>query len=118
MSSDSTPDAQQWFARRSQGAVADEAREALKQVIDPEMGINIVDLGLVYDVTVDPSGAAEVMMTLTSPACPLGPVIQEQVQEALRGLYGVNETRVTFVWSPPWKPEMMSEDARLELGYW
>ncbi len=115
---DNTAAAHRWFERQNQASVEDQVREALKGVIDPEMGINIVDLGLVYDVAVSPEGRAEVVMTLTSPGCPLGPVIHEQVQQALHGVYGVDEVAVTLVWSPPWRPEMMSEDAKLELGYW
>ena len=119
MSADDTEAiARRWFAERNQGNVEEQVREALKQVIDPEIGINIVDLGLVYETTVSPEGKAEIVMTLTSPGCPLGPVIHEQVNQALSGVYGVTDTAITIVWDPPWRPEMMSEDARLELGYW
>ena len=96
----------------------EQVREALKQVIDPEIGINIVDLGLVYETNVSQTGKVEVVMTLTSPGCPLGPVINAQVNSALNDLDGVSDISVNIVWSPPWKPEMMSEDAKLELGYW
>lgn len=115
---ESTSTARSWFEQRNQTSVEEQVREALKGVIDPEMGINIVDLGLVYEVRVSPEGKAEIVMTLTSPGCPLGPEIQAQVQRALGTVYGVDEVVVALVWSPPWKPEMMSEDARLELGYW
>lgn len=96
----------------------EQLREALKQVIDPEIGINIVDLGLVYEVTPGEEGQVEVVMTLTSPGCPLGPVIHAQVNNALGDVDGVTGVKVNIVWSPPWRPEMMSEDAKLELGYW
>ena len=96
----------------------EQLREALKQVIDPEIGINIVDLGLVYDTTITEEGKVEVVMTLTSPGCPLGPVIHAQVNQALGDLDGVTDIAVNIVWSPPWRPEMMSEDAKMELGYW
>jgi FeS assembly SUF system protein len=96
----------------------EQVREALKQVIDPEIGINIVDLGLVYDVAVGEEGKVDVTMTLTSPGCPLGPVIHAQVNSAVGDLDGVTDIAVNIVWSPPWRPEMMSEDAKLELGYW
>ncbi len=96
----------------------EQVREALKQVIDPEIGINIVDLGLVYDVNVGQEGKVEIVMTLTSPDCPLGPVIHAQVNNALGDLDGVTDIAVNLVWNPPWRPEMMSEDAKLELGYW
>jgi metal-sulfur cluster biosynthetic enzyme len=96
----------------------EQLREALKQVIDPEIGINIVDLGLVYETTINPEGHVEVIMTLTSPGCPLGPIIHAQVNNALGDIDGVTGVKVNIVWSPPWRPEMMSEDAKLELGYW
>ena len=110
--------ARRWFQSQNVATVEEGAREALRQVIDPELGINIVDLGLIYDLRLDPAGRAEVIMTLTSPGCPLGPVIDAEVKRALAGVYGLDEIVVTLVWSPPWRPEMMSEDARLELGYW
>jgi metal-sulfur cluster biosynthetic enzyme len=91
--------------------------EALKEVYDPEIGVNIVDLGLVYDVEVlEPD--VEVTMTLTSMGCPLGPVIISDVQKAVAGMGSTGDTRVRIVWSPPWSPEMMSEDAKDELGIW
>lgn len=93
-------------------------REMLKNVIDPELGINIVDLGLVYDVNVSEANDVEVVMTLTSMGCPLGPVIHDEVQQNLSGLMGIGDTSVKIVWSPPWSPAMMSEDARDELGIW
>ena len=96
-------------------ATAEEAREALKQIIDPEIGINIVDLGLVYDLTVD-DGKVEVRMTLTSPGCPVGPQILNGAKSVLQGLDEVNEVDVQLVWEPFWSPEMMDPDARAALG--
>lgn len=93
-------------------------REMLKGVIDPELGVNIVDLGLVYDTNISDSNDVEVVMTLTSMGCPLGPVITQEVRGALSGLMGIGETSVKIVWSPPWSPDKMSEDARDELGIW
>ena len=92
-------------------ATEEEVREALKQVYDPELNINVVDLGLVYD------GNVHVTMTLTSPGCPIGPMVGEMVQDALAPLEGVKQVDVDVVWTPPWRPEMMSEEAKLELGY-
>lgn len=93
-------------------------REALKEVIDPEIGINIVDLGLVYDVEIE-GGRVGVTMTLTTPMCPLGEYIESEVKNNLVGpVPGVESTIVNLVWTPPWKPDMMSEDAKLELGFW
>ena len=93
-------------------------REMLKDVIDPELGVNIVDLGLVYDLNISETNDVEVVMTLTSMGCPLGPVITQEVRGALSGLIGIGETSVKIVWSPPWSPDKMSEDARDELGIW
>lgn len=92
--------------------------EMLKDVYDPELGINIVDLGLVYDAIISEENDVQVVMTLTSMGCPLGPVIFDEVQRALGGLMGIGNVDVKIVWSPPWSPDMMSEDARDELGIW
>ncbi len=92
--------------------------EMLKDVYDPELGVNIVDLGLVYDAIISEGNDVEVVMTLTSMGCPLGPVIFDEVQRALGGLMGIGKIDLKIVWSPPWSPEMMSEDARDELGIW
>ncbi|MGI8826686.1 MAG: metal-sulfur cluster assembly factor [Chloroflexota bacterium] len=97
----------------------DVVREALKEVYDPEIGVNIVDLGLVYDLDLEQNGTVSVTMTFTTPACPLGPVIEQEVKNALVGnVPGVTDTRINLVWTPPWTPDMMSEDAKLELGFW
>lgn len=89
--------------------------DALKQVIDPELMINIVDLGLVYEVAQE-EGKVNVQMTLTSPACPAGPQIIQQAKMALEQLEGVNEAAIKLVMSPPWSPERMTDDARDQLG--
>jgi FeS assembly SUF system protein len=94
----------------------EEIREALKTVYDPEIGINIVDLGLIYNVDVDDEGLVDITMTLTAPGCPLSHVIGAQVREALEGMPGINDVKLNLVWSPPWNPTMMSEDAKMELG--
>lgn len=91
--------------------------DALKQVVDPELMINIVDLGLVYSVNMDEEeGKVFVEMTLTSPACPAGPQIINQSKMALEQLDGVQEASITLVMSPPWSPERMTDDARDQLG--
>ena len=89
--------------------------DALKQVIDPELMINIVDLGLVYDVAQD-EGTVKVDMTLTSPACPAGPQIVQQSKMALEQLDDVEAAEIKLVMSPPWSPERMTDDARDQLG--
>jgi metal-sulfur cluster biosynthetic enzyme len=98
---------------------ADEmVREALREnVIDPEIGVNVVDLGLVYEIEVK-DGTAEITMTLTTPACPLGPYIDQEVRTAVSDVPGIDNTKVNLVWTPPWDPSKMSEDAKLELGFW
>ena len=88
----------------------------LENVIDPELGIDIVNLGLVYDVNLDEEGTAVVTMTLTSMGCPMAPVIVDQVQTALSELPEVKKTEVDIVWSPPWSKDMMSRYAKIALG--
>ncbi len=95
----------------------DEIKEALKQVYDPELGVNVVDLGLVYGTDLDEAGNVKVTMTLTSPGCPIGPMVGEMVQDALAPLDGIKQVDVDIVWTPPWGPHMMTEDAKLELGF-
>jgi len=87
--------------------------EALRDVVDPELGINVVDLGLVYGVDVDADKVATVDMTLTSAACPLTDVIEDQAREALDGI--VTDFRINWVWMPPWGPENITEDGREQL---
>lgn len=89
---------------------------ALENVIYPELGIDIVNLGLVYDVDLDDAGVATVTMTLTSMGCPLGPVIVDQVKTALGELPEVKETEVNIIWNPPWSKDMMSRYAKMALG--
>jgi metal-sulfur cluster biosynthetic enzyme len=87
--------------------------EALRDVVDPELGINVVDLGLVYGVDVDAERVATIDMTLTSAACPLTDVIEDQAREALDGV--VSDFRINWVWMPPWGPESITEDGREQL---
>ena len=87
--------------------------EALRDVVDPELGINVVDLGLVYGVLLDSPEKATLDMTLTSAACPLTDVIEEQAREALDGV--VTDFRINWVWMPPWGPENITEDGREQL---
>jgi metal-sulfur cluster biosynthetic enzyme len=95
----------------------DVVREHLRTIVDPEININIVDLGLIYGIDVAGEGKVTVKMTLTSPACPMGAVIQAQVHQALVKLPWVKDPKVELVWSPTWDPrKMASEDAKMELG--
>ncbi len=92
-------------------------QELLRDVTDPEVGINIVDLGLVYDVRLSGDGVAMVRMTLTTPGCPLGGYIDDAIHETLWGAPGVADVDVRIVWDPPWDPdEMMSDWAKEQLG--
>jgi len=97
---------------------SDDVMAGLKNVYDPEIGVNIVDLGLVYDADIAENGDVLVTMTLTSIGCPLGPVIVQEVNNALKDLPEIGGTDVKLVWSPPWSPDLMSEDAKDELGIW
>jgi metal-sulfur cluster biosynthetic enzyme len=94
----------------------EEVREALREVIDPELGINIVDLGLVYEVEVD-DDRVEVLMTLTTPGCPFGSIFDEMVRQEVGAVEGVNEVNVELTFEPSWTPEEMTEEARNELGH-
>ena len=90
-------------------------RENLKQIIDPEVGINIVDMGLIYGVDIKDETVG-ITMTLTSPGCPVGPQLVNGTQNVTQQLEGVDEVNVDVVWTPPWTPEMMTDDAKDELG--
>ena len=90
--------------------------EVLRTVYDPEIPVNIYDLGLIYGVDAGPSGRVDVAMTLTSPACPVAGSLVAEVESKVAGVDGVSETKVELVWDPPWTPERMSEPARLELN--
>ncbi|MFN8617762.1 MAG: metal-sulfur cluster assembly factor [Dehalococcoidia bacterium] len=96
----------------------DEMMAKLWEVNDPEINLSIVDLGLIYDVQYD-NGDVMVTMTLTSPGCPLGPIIRGEAYAKLRELPGVKDVDVQIVWNPPWDPRTMaSEDVRMQLGIW
>jgi metal-sulfur cluster biosynthetic enzyme len=94
----------------------DEVQEALTNVIDPELGLDFVELGLVYEVEVD-DGDVYVTFTLTSPGCPIGPQVSEQIEEFVTELDGVERVYPKMVFTPPWTPEMMSEEAKFALGF-
>lgn len=99
-------------------ASAERLRDLLREVIDPEVGINIVDLGLVYGVRLSADGAASVRMTLTTPGCPLGGYLDDAIHGVLWGVPGVTEVDVQIVWDPPWDPDqMMSDWAKQQLGW-
>jgi FeS assembly SUF system protein len=90
--------------------------EQLKTVYDPEIPVNIYELGLIYDVDVDEGGTARIRMTLTTPMCPAAEELPPEVETKARAVEGVSSVQLDLVWDPPWNPSMMSEAARLELG--
>ena len=90
--------------------------EALSNVIDPELGLDFIELGLVYDVAIDGT-KVDITFTLTTPACPIGPQVSEQMKEFVGEIDGVEEVVPTMVFTPPWTPDKMSEDAKFALGY-
>jgi metal-sulfur cluster biosynthetic enzyme len=94
----------------------DDVNEALEEVIDPELGLDFVSLGLVYDVEIEGSEVF-ITFTLTTPACPIGPQVTEQMKEFVGELPGVEKVHPKMVFDPPWSPEMMSEDAKFALGF-
>jgi metal-sulfur cluster biosynthetic enzyme len=94
----------------------DDVQDALSNVIDPELGLDFVELGLIYDVEIE-EGEVFVTFTLTSPGCPIGPQVGEQIEEFVGELDGVSRVYPKMTFSPPWTPEMMSEEAKFALGY-
>jgi metal-sulfur cluster biosynthetic enzyme len=94
----------------------EDVQEALTNVIDPELGLDFVELGLIYDVEIEDSEVF-VTYTLTSPGCPIGPQVSEQIEEFVGELDGVDSVYSKMTFSPPWTPEMMSEEAKFALGF-
>lgn len=103
-------------------AAAPELRERIIEVLrtcyDPEIPVNIYDLGLIYDIEITPASEVIVRMTLTAPGCPVAFSLPAEVEAKIRSLDGVADARVELVWDPPWTPDRMSETARLQLGWW
>jgi metal-sulfur cluster biosynthetic enzyme len=95
----------------------EEVYEALEEVIDPELGLDFVSLGLVYDVEIEGESDVYVTFTLTTPACPIGPQVSEQMKEFVGDIDGVSNVYPKMIFDPPWSPEMMSEDAKFALGF-
>jgi FeS assembly SUF system protein len=115
------PAAAETEVKRPQGGEDDAALmapvlEALKTVRDPEIPMDLVELGLIYELIVKKGGTVYVEMTLTTPACPVAASMPGEVERAIRAVPGVTDVRVKLVWTPPWGPELMSDEARLELG--
>ncbi len=113
--------------RESGGLVSDPARTealrpaivaAISMVFDPEIPVNIWELGLIYDIAVDASGVAGIRMTLTAPGCPAAQSLPGEVAEKVKGVPGIADAKVDVVWDPPWDKDRMSEAAKLQLGLW
>ena len=98
--------------------VKDNVIAAIQTVYDPEIPINIWEVGLIYEVNVDDDGKAHVLMTLTSPNCPVAESLPTEVRDAVAAVEGVTNSEVEITWDPPWDPEMLSEAAKLELGFY
>lgn len=103
------------LSRETPIATAAAVIEGLSSVYDPELPVNIYDLGLIYDFDISPKGDVKVTMTLTAPACPVAGILPQQVAEAVAKVPGVGQVEVELVWDPPWTKERMSDDARLAL---
>ena len=97
-------------------AIRDAIIESLRSVFDPEIPVNVYELGLIYDVKVDANGKACIRMTLTSPMCPVAELLPPEVEARAHGVPGVTSVELELVWDPPWSPDRMSEAARLDLG--
>jgi metal-sulfur cluster biosynthetic enzyme len=97
-------------------ATIEDVTDALRDVIDPELGLDFVELGLIYDIEIE-GPSVRITYTLTSPGCPIGPQVSEQIEEFVGELHGVEEVLPMMTFSPPWTPERMSEDAKFALGF-
>lgn len=93
------------------------AMKKLGEVLDPELGVSVVDLGLIYGVAIDPKGVATVSMTLTTMGCPLFPVMQKDIEDRLLELPEVEDVKVELTFDPPWSPDRMTEETRIRLGF-
>ncbi len=102
---------------RSFVEIQNDAISVLKTIYDPEIPVDIYELGLIYEIKVSPGGNMVVVMTLTSPACPVAGTLPGEVEGKLKGIAGVSEVKVDLTFDPPWSQELMSEEAKLELGF-
>ncbi|HNP18513.1 MAG TPA: SUF system Fe-S cluster assembly protein [Fulvivirga sp.] len=103
--------------KEAESTLRDKVLEAFKTVYDPEIPVDVYELGLIYEVTIHPVNSVYVLMTLTSPNCPSAEAIPAEVEEAIRKIEGVNEVNVEVTFDPPYSQDMMSEAAKLELGF-
>lgn len=99
-----------------EGSLRERIIAAIKTIFDPEIPVNIYDLGLIYRLEVDDNGHVEIDMTLTSPMCPVAEILPEQVDQIIRLIEGVSEVDLNLVWEPPWHPDRLTDEVKLELG--
>ncbi len=104
------------MATRDTETIKEAIVEALRTVYDPEIPVSLYELGLIYEINVDPAGQVEIVMTLTAPGCPVADILPREVEKAATAVDGVAGVHVELVFDPTWRPDMMSEAARLELG--
>ncbi len=102
--------------RMTDEQICDQAIDVIKTVYDPEIPVNIYELGLIYDVSVTADKVLEVSMTLTAPNCPVAGTLPTEVEEKLKGIAGIVDARVSITWDPPWEMSKMTEEAKLQLG--
>lgn len=102
---------------RSFVEIQNEILDVIRTIYDPEIPVNIYDLGLIYDVKVNPDNSVKVLMTLTAPNCPAAEILPAEVKEKIQGLHGVKDVDLELTFDPPWEMSMMSEEAKLELGF-
>ena len=98
------------------GALRERVVETLKEIYDPEIPVNIYDLGLIYGIDIDESGSVDLRMTLTTPGCPVAQTFPGMVESAVREVDGVTDASVELVWDPPWTPDVLSDEIKLQLG--
>lgn len=103
-------------AGNASGLLQEQIIDAIREVYDPEISINIYDLGLIYDIQIDGQVNVSIKMTLTAPACPVAGILPGQVESAVAGIQGVNQVAVELVWDPPWNRDKISDEAKLSLG--
>jgi len=99
------------------GYIEQKIISALQTVFDPEIPVDIYELGLIYNIKLEDSGNVDIMMTLTSPACPVAESLPSEVRQKVKDVEGINEVNINLVWEPPWNKDMMSEEAKLNLGF-
>jgi len=112
-----TPDKMSEVPERSFVEIQNDVISIIKTIFDPEIPVDIYELGLIYEVKVSPGGKVEILMTLTSPACPVAGTLPGEVEAKIKGVHGVSDVKVELTFEPAWSQDLMSEEAKLELGF-